>query len=108
MIRMSVNMSALMLQMLRRQLSGKPPLVSPSGRHKRRRLLPRCGRAILRLVLRTIGHSFYIKMKWRWCRGEIRERRLSHMRLAVLAHPLRRRYDYIGLGKKLFQTEPLD
>lgn len=95
-----------LLRVLQRRLRGKPPLVSRADRKDRRKLLNRIKRATVKIIWKLSRN--YLKLKWRWCRGEIRERRIIIAHFSRMANPLRRPIDYTGMAKKAFTVEKLD
>lgn len=97
------------LQAYKRKMAGKPPLVAAHDRAgRRRRWFWPCPLFFRLTVLMCLGRSGYIKLKWRWLRGEIRDRRLRCASFARMAVPIRRPLDYRGVADKLVDAQPLE
>jgi hypothetical protein len=95
-----------------REAKGKPPLVARYDRHIRRTGTSKFWRAVRRFLLSLAGEHYRVAMKWRWCRGEIRDRRYraswTRRMAQAMTPPLRRFRDYSAIGRKAFQVEPLE
>ena len=79
-------------------------------RDRRQKWYRRLQRTLIHVWVQSLlGRTFWVDYKWRWNRGEIRERRLyfnrmvAHVRGVVSKHR-----DYVGIGRKAFIVEPLN
>lgn len=81
----------------------KMPL-SQRNKEERKTLSFKISKFLLQTFLKK---ATFIKLKWRWCRGEIRELRLQRFKFASMAAPLKRFIDYNKIGEKAFKVEEM-
>lgn len=95
---------ARVIQAIQRSLNKKPPLVAHQNKDERKTV----GFKFKKLILKTfLSTPTYLKLKWRWSRGEIRDRRLFVASFAKMAAPLKRFRDYNKIGHECFKVEDL-
>jgi hypothetical protein len=91
----------------KRVIQKKPPLVSKIDRQVRKRRW--LSRLFWRVFWRLRGHRTYVDLKWRWCRGEVRHRRLRlSVLITKLIQPIRRPVNYQEMGEKFMGVQRFD